>query len=91
MTELKSLKTPTRILTAIMFISFIICSIGIDGLRDIMPFASQTTLMIIVGVATWFITQYGTEKRVARAEELIDNSYISEETNFDLVDGNGEE
>lgn len=91
MTELKSLKNPTRILTAIMFISFIICSIGIDGLRDIMPFASQTTLMIIVGAATWFITQYGTEKRVARAEELVNNSYISEETNFDLVDENDKE
>lgn len=89
MTELKSLKTPTRILTAIMFISFIICSIGIDGLHEILPFASQTTLTIIVGAATWAITQYGTEKRVVRAEELIDDSYSSEETNFDLVDENG--
>lgn len=91
MTELKSLKNPTRILTALMFIAFIIYSIGMDGLRQALPFVPEVGLTVIFGAATWAITQYGTEKRVARAEELVNNSYISEETNFDLVDENDKE
>ena len=79
MEELQSLKNPTRILTALMFIAFIIYTIGVDGLSQILPFASQTTLTIIVGVAAWAVTQYGTERRVVRAEELRDE--INQETN----------
>jgi hypothetical protein len=36
-------------------------------------------LTIIVGVAAWAVTQYGTERRVVRAEELRDE--INQETN----------
>ena len=79
MEELQSLKNPTRILTALMFIAFIIYTIGVDGLSQILPFASQTTLTIIVGAAAWAVTQYGTERRVVRAEELRDE--INQETN----------
>lgn len=72
MTELKSLKNPTRILTALMFIAFIIYSIGMEGLHQVLPFVPEVGITIIFGMATWAITQYGTEKRVVRAEELRD-------------------
>lgn len=72
MTELKSLKNPTRILTALMFIAFIIYSIGLDGLGQALPFVPQVILTAIFGAATFAVTQYGTEKRVVRAEELRD-------------------
>ena len=80
MTELKSLKNPTRILTALMFISFIIYTIGVDGLSQIIPFAPQTVLTIIFGAATYIVTQYGIEQRVIRAEELKDEYYQTEMT-----------
>lgn len=88
MTELKSLKNPTRIITALAFISFIIYSIGMDGLHQIFPSAPEVLLTIVFGAATWAVTQYGTEKRVVRAEELRDefNSNSNDQENQEDMD-----
>lgn len=75
MTELKSLKNPTRILTAIMFLAFIVYSIGAQSLAQILPFVPQAGITAIVGIATYLVTQYGTEQRVVRAEELKDKEF----------------
>lgn len=82
MTELKSLKNPTRILTALMFIAFIIYSVGLDGLRQTLPFVPEVVLTAIFGAATFAITQYGTESRVVRAEELKEKEILD---NQDVV------
>ena len=89
MTELKSLKNPTRILTALMFIAFIIYSIGMDGLRQALPFVPEVGLTVIFGAATWAITQYGTEKRVVRAEELKEDEFgeISTDSSDEIGQG----
>lgn len=80
MTELQSLKNPTRILTAVMFIAFIIYSIGMDGLSQALPFVPQVIITAIFGAATFLVTQYGTEKRVVRAEEMKDAEYAEVST-----------
>lgn len=83
MTELKSLKNPTRILTALMFLAFIIYSLGMDGLSQALPFLPEAVITAIFGAATFLITQYGTEKRVVRAEELRDEANANEMENID--------
>lgn len=85
MTELKSLKNPTRILTAIMFLAFIVYSIGAQSLAQILPFVPEAGITCIVGVATYLVTQYGTEKRIVRAEELKDQEYSDKEASEENV------
>lgn len=75
MEELKSLKNPTRILTALMFLAVFIYSIGADGLSQLLPGVSPVFIAGVVSVATYAVTQYGTEKRIVRAEELKDQEY----------------
>lgn len=75
MTELKSLKNPTRILTIFMFIAMFIYSIGAEGLAELLPGVPFVVITGIVSVATYAITQYGTERRIVRAEELKDQEY----------------
>lgn len=95
MTELKSLKNPTRILTALMFIAFIIYSIGINGLTQALPFVPEFIITAIFGAAAFLVTQYGTERRVERAEELRDEfhaeSQDTSESPKDLPDLTSEE
>lgn len=88
MTELKSLKNPTRILTALMFLCFIIYSIGMDGLNQAFPFVPQVLLTALFGAATFVVTQYGTELRVVRAEELRDEAN-AQENDSNMVGENG--
>lgn len=71
----KSYKTPQRILSILMFLSVIVVSIGPEGLRQVLPFASEATIVIIVGACAWLINQYNTEKRVEVAEELKEEEY----------------
>lgn len=73
--ELKSLKNPTRVLTALMFFAVFIYSIGADGLAQVLPGVPPVIIAGIVSVATYAVTQYGTEKRIVRAEELKDQEY----------------
>lgn len=75
MTELKSLKNPTRVLTIFMFVAMFIYSIGAEGLAQLLPGVPFVVITGIVSVATFAITQYGTEKRIVRAEELKDQEY----------------
>lgn len=86
MTELKSLKNPTRILTALMFIAFIIYSIGLNGLQQALPFVPEVIITAIFGAATFLITQYGTEKRVIRAEELRDEVHAETQNALNSLD-----
>lgn len=78
MTELKSLKKPTRILTVLMFFAMFIYSIGAEGLSQLLPGVPFVFVTGIVSLATFAVTQYGTEKRVVRAEELKDQANETE-------------
>lgn len=88
MTELKSLKNPTRILTILMFICMFIYSIGADGLSQLLPGVPFVLITGIVSFATYIVTQYGTEKRIVRAEELKDQEYdnLSEDTVNEMIE-----
>lgn len=87
MTELKSLKNPTRVLTIFMFVAMFIYSIGAEGLAQLLPGVPFVVITGIVSVATFAITQYGTEKRIVRAEELKDQEYESIiESNDELIE-----
>lgn len=88
MTELKSLKNPTRILTILMFVCMFIYSIGADGLAQLLPGVPFVVITGIVSVATYAITQYGTEKRIVRAEELKDQEYenLTEDTINEMIE-----
>ena len=89
--ELKSLKNPTRILTATMFLAFIIYSMGTEGLSQALPGLPTWVLTFLVGAATWAVTQYGTERRVVRAEELRDEANSSTDDLSEDVSGVFEE
>ncbi len=78
MTELQSLKNPTRLITVIAFIAFIIYNMGTEGLTQILPGVPQAYITAIFGAAAYAVTQYGTEKRVVRAEELKDEEFKNE-------------
>lgn len=86
MTELKSLKNPTRILTALMFIAFIIYSVGLNGLQQALPFVPEAIITAIFGAATFLVTQYGTERRVERAEELRDEFHAEAQNALNSLD-----
>lgn len=73
--ELKSLKNPTRLLTIFMFLAVFISAIGAEGLSQLIPGIPPVVLAGIVGVAGYAVTQYGTEMRIVRAEELKDQEY----------------
>ena len=77
--ELKSLKNPTRILTIFMFFAMFVYSIGAEGLAQLLPGVPFVVITGIVSVATFAVTQYGTEKRIVRAEELKDQEYQEED------------
>lgn len=77
--ELKSLKNPTRLLTILMFLAVFISSIGADGLAKLVPGISPVVAAGTVSVAAYFIAQYGTERRIVRAEEIKDQEYNAEE------------
>ena len=68
MTELKSLKNPTRILSILMFIAVIITSIGADALGEALPFVPHAMLVGFVGACAWAVNQYGTESRIVRED-----------------------
>lgn len=76
--DLKSLKNPTRLLTAFMFLSFIIYSIGETQLAAMLPNAPTWVITVLVGIATYVVTQYGTELRVVRAEDLKEDEIIND-------------
>ena len=78
--ELKSLKNPTRILTILMFLAVFISAVGADGLAKILPGLTPATYIGIVSVCAYIVAQYGTEKRIIRAEELKDQEYQNEDT-----------
>lgn len=75
MQELKSLKNPTRILTVFMFLAVFISAIGADGLAKLLPGVSPMICAGIVSVCAYIVAQYGTERRIERAEELKDQEY----------------
>lgn len=76
--EIKSLKNPQRILTAAVFIAFIIYTLGAEQLAQMFPSVSYSTITLVVGVATYLVTQYGTEARVVRAEDKKEAELLSE-------------
>ena len=84
--ELKSLKNPTRILTIFMFLAVFVTAIGAEGLAQLLPGVSPVVIAGIVGVAGYAVTQYGTEKRIVRAEELKDQEYQEELSDIDSVE-----
>ena len=71
MTELKSLRKPTKILTALMFVAFIVYNLGTEGLHQILPDAPSTLITVIFFTASWIVMQYGlVDRRVVRAEDI---------------------
>lgn len=90
--DLKSLKNPTRILTIFMFLAVFISSVGADGLSQLLPGVPPVIFAGLVGISAYAVTQYGTEKRIVRAEELKDQEYqvdgtIEEENDELMEDG----
>lgn len=81
--ELQSLKIPTRILTIIMFLAVFISGVGADGLNQLIPGFPPVFITGVVSVAAYIVTQYGTEKRVVRAEELKDQEYQTSDAEYD--------
>lgn len=70
MTEIQSLKTKQRILAILMFIATCITALGSKQLSQLLPWASTAVITILVTGSALLISQYGTEARVVRAEDI---------------------
>ena len=51
-----------------MFFAVFVYSVGADGLAQILPGVPPAVLAGVVSLATFIVTQYGTEKRIVRSE-----------------------
>lgn len=83
--EIKSLKNPTRVLTIVMFLAVFVSSVGADGLAQLLPGVPPVVLAGIVSVCAYAVAQYGTERRIVRAEELKDLEYEQAEDEDDTL------
>lgn len=83
--EIKSLKNPTRVLTIVMFLAVFVSSVGADGLAQLLPGVPPVVLAGIVSVCAYAVAQYGTERRIVRAEELKDLEYEQVEDEEDTL------
>ena len=83
--EIKSLKNPTRVLTIVMFLAVFVSSVGADGLAQLLPGVPPVVLAGIVSVCAYAVAQYGTERRIVRAEELKDLEYEQVEDEDDTL------
>lgn len=71
MNELKSLKNPQRAITICMFLAVFVTAIGPQALGEALPFIPQAILTGLVTACAWFLSQYKTEQRVGRAEDIV--------------------
>ena len=78
MTKIQSLKNPTRILTLVMALCTIIYALGETQLSQMLPHAPTWLITILVVGAGYVVTQYGTEHRVVRAEDIKEQQVLSE-------------
>lgn len=71
--RLKSYKDISRIVTVLSFIAIFIVT-NKDFLIGNVPVEYQGLVQLIVLVAGFFVTQFSEEKRVVRAEELVEEA-----------------
>lgn len=71
--KMKSYKNISRIVTVLSFIAIFIVT-NKDFLISSVPIEYQTLVQLIVLVAGFFVTQFSEEKRVVRAEELVEEA-----------------
>lgn len=71
--RLKSYKDISRIVTVLSFIAIFIVT-NQDFLIGNVPVEYQGLVQLIVLVAGFFVTQFSEEKRVVRAEELVEEA-----------------
>ena len=83
--EIKSLKNPTRVLTIVMFLAVFVSSVGAHGLAQLLPGVPPVVLAGVVSVCAYAVAQYGTERRIVRAEELKDLEYEQVEDEDDTL------
>lgn len=71
--RMKSYKDISRIVTVLSFIAISIVT-NQDFLMGSVPVEYQGLVQLIVLVASFFVTQFSEEKRVVRAEELVEEA-----------------
>lgn len=71
--RLESYKNISRIVTVLSFIAIFIVT-NQDFLIGNVPVEYQGLVQLIVLVAGFFVTQFSEEKRVVRAEELVEEA-----------------
>lgn len=71
--SMESYKDISRIVTVLSFIAIFIVT-NKDFLISSVPIEYQTLVQLIVLVAGFFVTQFSEEKRVVRAEELVEEA-----------------
>lgn len=86
MEELKSLKNPQRILSVLMFFAVFIVAVGPEALGQALPSVPQAFLVGIVAACAWIVNQKGTESRVVRAEDLIQNQIANDIGEYETGD-----
>lgn len=70
---MKSYKDISRIVTVLSFIAIFIVT-NQDFLMGSVPVEYQGVVQLVVLVAGFFVTQFSEEKRVVRAEELVEEA-----------------
>lgn len=89
MTELKSFKNISRLVTVIMALFTMLSMITVDQWQTILPTKYVIYAPLIATGISFIVNQYSEEKRVNRAEERIHQQY--QEPTQDLGDEESEE
>lgn len=89
MTELKSFKNISRLVTVIMALLTMLSMITVEQWQTILPTKYVIYAPIIATGIAFIVNQYSEEKRVNRAEDLIHQQY--QEPTQDLGDEESEE
>lgn len=89
MTELKSFKNISRLVTVIMALLTMLSMITVEQWQSILPSKYVIFAPIIATGIAFIVNQYSEEKRVRRAEGLIHQQYQTEaQTEEDIISTN---
>lgn len=82
MTELKSFKNISRIVTVIMALLTMLSMITIEQWQTILPTKYVIYAPIIATGIAFIVNQYSEERRVSRAEQLVHQNYQTETEDY---------
>ena len=71
----ESYKFKSKLANVLVFVAGLVSYVGVDGLRSVIPSEYANLVPVIVMVAGYVVVQATENKRVAVAEEIVQDTY----------------